>query len=113
MTDSGLEQASAAAAGPGSTRLGPKTPIYLDHHATTPVDARVLSVMLPFFSDEFGNAASSDHSFGHRAEAAVEAARKEIATLLGARDAEIVFTSGATEANNLAIFGAMEAQADK
>src|SRR5687768_12960542 len=78
-----------------------RTPIYLDHHATTPVDRRVLEAMLPHFSDAFGNAASRDHIFGHQAESAVETARSQLARLIGARDAEIVFTSGATEADNL------------
>lgn len=92
---------------------GIRTPVYLDHHATTPVDTRVLEAMLPYFTHEFGNAASTDHSFGHRAEAAVEGARRELAALIGARPAELVFTSGATEADNLALFGAMDAYAEK
>jgi cysteine desulfurase len=79
--------------------------IYLDHHATTPVDARVLEVMLPFFGEKFGNAASRQHRFGWDASDAVERGRKQVATLIGAGSKDIVFTSGATEANNLAIKG--------
>jgi cysteine desulfurase len=78
----------------------------MDHHATTPVDPRVLDAMLPFFSTDFGNAASKSHVFGWRAEEAVEAARGELAKLIGASAKEIVWTSGATESNNLAIKGA-------
>ena len=80
--------------------------IYLDHHATTPVDGRVLEAMLPFFGEKFGNAASKQHRFGWDASTAVERARKQVAALIGAGSREIVFTSGATEANNLAIKGA-------
>jgi cysteine desulfurase len=85
--------------------------IYLDHHATTPVDARVLEAMLPFFSEKFGNAASKQHRFGWDANDAVERARKQVAALIGAGSKDIVFTSGATEANNLAIKGAAKARA--
>lgn len=84
--------------------------IYLDHHATTPVDARVLEAMLPFFTEKFGNAASKQHRLGWDAADAVERARKQIATLIGAGSKDIVFTSGATEANNLAIKGAAAAR---
>lgn len=84
--------------------------IYLDHHATTPVDARVLETMLPYFSERFGNAASKQHSFGWDANDAVERARKQVAALIGAGSKDVVFTSGATEANNLAIKGAAEAR---
>jgi cysteine desulfurase len=86
--------------------------IYLDHHATTPVDARVLEAMLPFFSERFGNAASRQHRFGWDANDAVETARTRVAMLIGAAGKDIVFTSGATEANNLAIKGAAAAGTD-
>jgi len=85
--------------------MSERRPIYLDHHATTPVDPRVLDAMLPFYRGDFGNASSATHQFGWRAEAAVEDARERIASNLGASPEEIVFTSGATESNNLAIQG--------
>lgn len=88
-------------------------PIYMDHHATTPVDPRVLEVMLPYFTECFGNAASIDHEYGNEALRAVENARQQIADLINARHDEIVFTSGATEADNLAILGVAEQYADK
>ncbi len=83
--------------------------IYLDHHATTPVDPRVVEAMLPFFTERFGNAASRHHRFGWEAGDAVERARKQVAALIGAGSKDIVFTSGATEANNLAIKGVAQA----
>jgi cysteine desulfurase len=87
--------------------------IYLDHHATTPVDQRVLEAMLPYFTERFGNAASRQHRFGWEASDAVERARKQVAALVGAGSKDVVFTSGATEANNLAIKGAAEANRAK
>lgn len=93
--------------------MPPKLPVYLDYHATTPVDPRVMEAMRPFFTEVFGNAASRSHVFGMRASSAVEKAREEVADLVGANAREIVFTSGATEANNLAVLGAARARRGK
>lgn len=89
------------------------TPVYMDNHATTPMDPRVLQKMLPFFLENFGNASSRNHSFGWTAESAVQEARDHVAALIGASSKEIVWTSGATESNNLAILGVAEMYKEK